>query len=197
MPWALSPDGRTLTLVNGHSATDLDLATLDVAGQSGFHTLLKAGRILAEPAISPNGQWIAYYDLNGPPPPEISIRSFPDVDRPRYPIARGGLAIFSHDGSELFFYDGQGLSVVSLTYGATLGVGPPRQLFRGQYWYGVGGANGTLGRAWDVDPKHDRFLMVQMPGAATPTGAVKPPQPVRVNVVLNWLDEVKARTLAH
>ena len=54
-----------------------------------------------------------------------------------------------------------------------------------------------MGRAWDADPKGDRFLMVQMPGAAAPTGEVKRPPPVRVNIVLNWLDEVKTRALAH
>ena len=97
----------------------------------------------------------------------------------------------------MFFFDGQGLSVVSLAYDPIMRISTPQQLFRGQYWYGVGGRNGTLGRAWDVDPSHDRFLMVQMPAPATTTGEVKPPPPVRVNVVLNWLDEVNSRALAH
>jgi hypothetical protein len=69
-----------------------------------------------------------------------------------------------------------------------------QQLFRGQYWYGVAGQSGLLGRAWDVDRKGDRFLMIQMPGAASAAGSeAKPPPPIRLNVVLNWLDELKAR----
>jgi hypothetical protein len=32
-----------------------------------------------------------------------------------------------------------------------------------------------------------------MPGAVNPGSAQAPPPPIRVNVVLNWLNELKAR----
>jgi hypothetical protein len=93
----------------------------------------------------------------------------------------------------LFFFDGQGLSSVSLAYSPSLRIGEVKQMFRGVYWYGVGGVNGSLGRAWDVDRKGDRFLMIQMPGASA-SGVSATPPPIQVNVVLNGLDDLKART---
>jgi hypothetical protein len=76
------------------------------------------------------------------------------------------------------------------------GMGAVQPLFRGQYWYGVAGLNGGLGRAWDVDRRAERLLMVRMPGAPSTGGGQAAPPPVRLNVVRNWLNEVKARASA-
>jgi hypothetical protein len=48
-----------------------------------------------------------------------------------------------------------------------------------------------LGRAWDVDPKNDRFLMITRPDV----GADASPEQsqTRINVVLNWFEELKER----
>lgn len=194
LPWSLSPDGTTLSLVAARTLEDIDLAMLDVQGKDAFHLLLKGSRMVNEPVIAPNGQWLAYIESAGPPARgEINIRPFPDVSRQRYPIAAGGNPAFSRDGSELFFFDGSGLSAVPVAYQPTLRIGAVQPLFRGVYWYGVGGPAGNLGRAWDVDRRGDRFLMIRMPGAASPGEAQAPPPPIRVNVVLNWLEELKAR----
>jgi Tol biopolymer transport system component len=196
MPWSLAPDDRTLALLSAHTQTDIDLATLDLGGPGAIRLLLKGNPASIEPAISPNGQWLAYEELKGASG-EINIRPFPDVARQRYPVGSGTHPVFSRDGSELFFFDGQGLSVVPVAYQPSLRIGAVQQLFRGQYWYGVAGPNGRLGRAWDVDRKGERFLMIQLPGAARASGGDdKPPPPIRLNVVLNWLDEVKARASA-
>jgi hypothetical protein len=125
--------------------------------------------------------------------PEINIRTFPDATRQRYPVAVGGNPVFSRSGSELFFFDGGGLSVVSMTYQPSLEIGAVQPMFRATYWYGVAGPNGTLGRAWDVDRRAKRFLMIRMPGASTSSGEAPAPPPIRLNVVLNWLEELKAR----
>ena len=196
LPWSLSPDGRTLSLVSARTLQEVDLAMLDVQGKNAFHLLLKGQQQVSEPVIAPNGQWLAYLEAAGPGAPEINIRPFPDVSRQRYPIGAGGNPAFSRDGSELFFFDGSGLSAVSVAYQPSLRIGAAQALFRGRYWYGVGGLGGNLGRAWDVDRRGERFLMIRMPGAATPGGAQAAPPPVRLNVVLNWLDEVKTRVQA-
>jgi hypothetical protein len=198
MPWSLSSDGRTLALVSARSLQEVDLAMLDVQGKGAIALLLKSPSFASEPVIAPNGQWLAYLETagGGPGKAEINIRPFPDVSRQRYPIASGGSPVFSRDGSELFFFDGNGLSVVSVAYQPTIRIGAVQPLFRGQYWYGVAGPNGALGRAWDVDRRGERFLMVRMPGAAKPGETQAAPPPVRVNVVLNWLNEVKARASA-
>ena len=194
LPWSLSFNGRTLALVDARSLQKVDLATLDLQEKDSFRSLLPGAALVSEPVLTPNGQWLAYIEsavAGGAA--EINIRSFPDVGRQRYPVAPGATPLFSRDGSELFFFDGGGLSVVSIAYEPTLRIGPVRQLFRGQYWWGVAGANGGLGRAWDVDRRGERFLVIRMPGAAAPGETQAPPPPIRVNVVLNFLTELQAR----
>jgi hypothetical protein len=68
-------------------------------------------------------------------------------------------------------------------------VGSPQRLFRGRYWYGVAGPDGTLGRAWDVDPQNDRFLMISRPEDAARTG----PPVDQIKIVLNWFEELERR----
>jgi len=196
LPWSISPDDRALALVSATTQTDIDLAILDLRGhESAFRVLLKGNPGSNEPAIAPNGQWIAYEELKGGPG-EINIRPYPEVTRQRYPVGSGAHPTFSRDGSELFFFDGQGLAAASVAYQPSLRIGTTQQLFRGQYWYGVVGPGGGLGRAWDVDRKSERFLMIQMPGAATTAGG-KPTPPIRLNVVLNWNEELKRRVSTH
>ena len=147
------------------------------------------------PSLSPNGQWLLYYEYREPTArdAEVDIRPFPDVRQQRRPVAPGMHPIFSADGSEIFFFDGAGLSVAPVQY-SPLRVGGPRKLFRGQYWYGVAGPNGALGRAWDVDSKNDRFLMIAMPNAET---AGTPAAQQEIDVVENWLEELKQRVPKH
>ena len=63
------------------------------------------------------------------------------------------------------------------------------------HWYGYGGPSGIGGRAWDVDPKNDRFLMITMPQTAAGE-AGRPPQ-VQFGVVLNWFEELRQRVPKH
>ena len=97
--------------------------------------------------------------------------------------------MFSGDGSEIFIFDGEGLSAAPVQYGP-LRVGSQRKLFRGQYWWGVGGPGGQLGRAWDIDPKSDRFLMIT---TSPPSGADADTGQPQINVVLNWFEELRQR----
>jgi serine/threonine-protein kinase len=190
LPWAISPDGETLLLIDAVSIADVNLATLDIANSDKTTPLLDLAEALAEPSLSPDGRWLLYYAFTPSTTPEINIRPFPDVGQQRRPVGLGGHAVFSADGAEIFLFDGNGLSVVSVQY-APFRVGTPQMLFRGRYWYGVAGLDGTLGRAWDVDPKNDRFLMITLPdaGGDEPGEQARP----RINVVLNWFEELKER----
>jgi hypothetical protein len=101
--------------------------------------------------------------------------------------------VFSRDGSEIFVFDGGGLSAASVKY-SPFSVGDLHKLFRGKYWYGAAGPDGSLGRAWDVDPKNDRFLMITLPQPnAGENGEVRP----QISVVLNWFEEVRRRMAKH
>jgi hypothetical protein len=49
-----------------------------------------------------------------------------------------------------------------------------------------------LGRAWDVDPSGQRFLMIRQPGTGA-AGEDEEPSRQRIDVVLNWFEELKSR----
>ena len=198
LPWSVSPDDKTVLAVDAPSLEDLDIATLQIGVDDELKPLIDNDGWINEPMLSPNGEWMVYYSLDrpgagDPTAPEINIRPYPEVKQQRRPVARGVGPVFSADGSKIFFYDGGGLSAVPVDY-APFRVGMPKMLFRGQYWYGSSGPS-TGGRAWDVDPTQERFLMITMPrNAQTAAGdAAGGDDAPRIDVVLNWLDELKER----
>jgi serine/threonine-protein kinase len=192
LPWAMAPDDKTLVLVDAPSLQDVNLAQLDIGNAEQTVTLLDLVEQLSEPSLSPNGQWLLYYQFTtgNASDAEINIRPFPDVRQQRRPVALGIHPVFSSDGAEIFFFDGAGLSAASVQY-TPFRVSAPQKLFRGQYWYGVATPQGALGRAWDVDPKNDRFLMITLPD--TGDGETDAQAPVHISVVLNWFEELNQR----
>jgi Tol biopolymer transport system component len=186
MPWTISPGDRTLGLVNLVGGGNLDVATLSLADGGELTELLsEEGLNESEPSFSPDGAWIAYYEGSRDGTVEISIRPFPGVSRTRIPVGRGNQPVFSRDGLELFFFDGQGLSAAPITYDPTIRVGTPSRLFPTAVYF-----LNAPGRAWDVDPSGERFLMIREPATAERDGE----QPTaRIDVVINWLEELKSR----
>ncbi len=188
LPWSLSPDDSTLMLVDAVSFENVNLSTLDLGTDGNVKPLLTQAGITSEPSLSPNGQWLVSHE-NGSADgtlPEITLRPFPGVGQQRRPVATGVSPVFSADGSELFFFDGEGLSVAAVQY-APFRVGNPRTLFRGPYWWGVGGPDGALGRAWDVDSRNDRFLVI------APLDQSAARSEVEIKIVLNWFEELERR----
>jgi serine/threonine-protein kinase len=188
LPWTIAPDDRTLGLVSALTVQEVNLATLAIA-DGEFAFLLHEQSSESEPSISPNGAWLAYSESGAPGDAnaEINIRPFPGVARTRIPVGRGGGPVFSRDGSELFFVADDALMAAPITYEPTLRVGTPRRLFPGSAGY----MWAVVGRAWDVEPSGERFLIIRAPGA-TPTED-EPPQTDRIDVVLNWVEELKSR----
>ena len=191
LPWSMSPDGETLLIVDAVTTNEVNIGTLNVAQDKSVKPLLDH---VSEPAVSPHGAWLLSEVLPNPTSAtpasvEIDIRPFPDVRQQRRPVGNGYHPMFSSDGSEIFAFDGEGLTAAPVQYDP-LRVGAQRKLFRGQYWWGVAGPTGALGRAWDVDPKNDRFLMITLPQTVGSDGAIAQPQ---VTVVLNWFDELRQR----
>ena len=187
LPWSITADGRTALLVNAQTVADTNIATLGLGEGGTFVSVLHdERRVENEPAISPNGAWVAYQEsaqIAGPY--EINIRPFPGVMLTRIPVSPGRSPVFSRDGSELFFFDGTGISGATVTYQPGLRIGPIRQLFKGAYLWTA------PGRAWDVDPNGRRFLMIRRPDSAAPQGSAAP-RP-EIQVVVNWAEEVKSR----
>jgi serine/threonine-protein kinase len=192
LPWSISADDSTLLLVDAPSLQDLNFSVLNVREkEQKAQPLLDLAEQVSEPSLSPNGQWMAYYNFTSTPATgEVNIRPFPDVRQQRRPVSPGIHPVFSPNGSEIFVFDGEGLSVAPVQY-TPFRVGSPTKLFRGQYWWGASAPNGLGGRTWDVDPKNDRFLMVTLPRAAGGPAGPQAQPPFRV--VLNWFEELNQR----
>jgi len=125
-----------------------------------------------QPAISPNGKWLAY--SNG----EVNVQDIAKV-RPVARVSRGGgrEPRWRADGSELFYWNGDQLFVVTMSETHEgIAVGEPRALFRTER-----NAFLWVEHSYDVTPDGQRFLVMK---------AVEP-RPTQINVVLGWLDELK------
>jgi serine/threonine-protein kinase len=184
-PETISPDDRVLLQYGGSARGDISIATLPVTGGE-LAPLLDTAAYQVMPAISPDGAWLAYQERRADGIHEINIRPFPDVLRTRTPVGPGLSPVFSRDGSELFFFDNQGggLAAAPITYEPTLRVGTPRLLFGpAPYMWEY------YGRTWDVDPSGERFLVIRAPGSA----AASLPTNERIDVVLNWFEELESR----
>ena len=189
LPWTISPDDRTLGIISARSIQDVNIASLSVA-DGEFTWLLAELSSENEPSISPNGAWLAYAESISPGDinAEINIRPFPGVTRTRIPVGRGSGPVFSRDGSELFFIAEDGLMSAPVTYEPTLRVGAPRRLFGSlDYMWAA------VGRAWDVDPSGQRFLVIRVPGTSAADEERQEQSRDRIDVVLNWFEEIKRR----
>jgi serine/threonine-protein kinase len=197
LPWEIAPDGKTLAVVNALTLQEVHVATLALESHE-FGQLLGGSGTQGQPSFARGGTWIALQE--GPSTTaddEINLRPFPAVTRTRIPVAHGHMPVFSRDGSELFFYDGQGIVSMPISYEPTVHVGTPHRLFegRGYLW-------GQYGRAWDPDPNGQRFLVIRDPlaGAAgtnqAAAAAAAPADPAlqpRIDVVVNWIEELERR----
>jgi serine/threonine-protein kinase len=123
------------------------------------------------PALSPDGQWIAYAsDESGRS--EIFVRPLAERSRWWQVSTDGGEdPVWARSGRELFFRDGPRLMSVEFRGGAAFPFGKPRVLFEGEFEWDVPGT-----QSYDVASDGQRFLMTQ-----------RTPSPrARWNVVVNW-----------
>lgn len=112
---------------------------------------------------------------------QISVRPFPNVDAGHWTISTSGgtRPLWARSGRELFYLDGAGaMTRVPIQTTPTFSAGTPLKLFDTRYF------NSGLGRTYDVSPDGQRFLMIKAAGTE---------QAPSIVVVLNWLEELKAK----
>ena len=113
---------------------------------------------------------------------EVYVQPFPGGGGKWQVSTHGGTdAVWSRDGSEIFYRQGNGLYAVAIETDSGFNPGPPKLLFEWEQM--AGGGSGLVGFAnMDVSPDGKSFVMVE----AEP--------PVReFHVVLNWIEELKRR----
>jgi hypothetical protein len=162
-----TPDGRTIVYTQSTAQTGLDLWLVNAEGAPRPRPFLATPFVESEPAVSPDGRWIAY-ESNETGRLEIYVRAFPSGDGP-YQVSRQGgrSARWRGDGREIFFVSDEGtmMAADADTRGAFHG-GAPRVLFRPPARPG--------NRSYAVTADGQRFLIVK----ARPE--------LSITLLLNW-----------
>ena len=130
--------------------------------------------------FSPDGRWLAYEsDESGHP--EIYVRQYPGPGGQLQISSDGGTRpIWSHDGRQLFYRNGDKLMTVPIEPKPTFSAGTPRLLFQGTYL--------ATGRYYDVMPDGKHFVFIKE--------GEQGQRNLQISVVLNWSDELKQRMSA-
>jgi len=194
-PLSISPDGTRLIVREAVPTTGVDLRILRLDPSTSLgaspatpprtpsrqtEPLLQTPFNEDNGEISPDGHWLAYQS-NESGRFEISVRPFPNVDEGRWTISTSGgtRPLWARSGTELFYLDGAGaMTRVAVQTAPTFSAGTPAKVFDTRYY------NGGSGRAYDVSPDGQRFLMIKASGTEQAPSMV---------VVLNWLEELKAK----
>ena len=177
-PGAWSPDGKTQVFSEINQATGLDIYMLRLDSDGKTQPLMASPANESNPKLSPDGGWLAYMsDESGRD--ETYVQPFPQTGRKWQVSTDGGRElVWSKNGAELFYTNGDKLMAVDVTTQPTFSVGSPRLLFEGRFRHSTTGS-----AAYDVSPDGRRFLRVQ---------PIEPDPPNnQINVVINWFEELK------
>ena len=166
-----------------------DIWILPLDGEATARPLIVGPAHEQGPALSPDGRWIAYVS-NESGRSEVYVQPCaPCVgdDEPLVPAGAegrrqvstqgGGEPVWHPNDTELFYRNGD--RMMSVTFDDEFLPSRPALLFEGSYARGQSG-----NRNYDIAPDGTRFLMLR--------GAGPDPLRPRINVVLNWLEELKA-----
>jgi hypothetical protein len=204
-PSSFTPDGRQVVASRGEA--DIVAVTVE-NGQTRVQPLIETPQRKTSPALSRDGRWLAYSSyVSGRS--EVYVRPYPGPGAPEQVSVEGGRSpAWNPNGQELFFsssYDSAGggqtwMMAVDFAPGSPppLGsargglsavegprIGRPRVVF--EYDRRDIQFDCIPSRYYDVAPDGQRFYVMQ---ARTP-----PPQPVvtHINLIPNWLDELKTK----
>jgi Tol biopolymer transport system component len=179
-PGSWSPDGQSLVFYDISPATGNDIWVLPMEGDRRPQVFLRSPAQEEAPTFSPDGRWLAFTS-NESGRDEVYVQPFPGPGGKLQISTEGGNEpLWSRNGRELFYRNGDKMMAVEITTQPTFTAGSPRLLFEGRYEFSPNGVAG-----YDVSLDGQRFLMVQ---------PVEPEQPAtQINVVLNWFEELKRR----
>jgi len=186
-PGSWSEDDE-LIFVEVRAETGDDILVVPIDGEREPRVVLATEYDEHSPRLSPNGQWLAYVSnsLGGE---EIWAQPYP-AGTPRRISTKGGRGpVWARDGEELFYLEGDPgdpdcrLMGVTVNTGPGSSFGPPQVLVDGGFVMYV-----NVGLVYDVGAD-GRFLMIQATEDAEE-------ERDRIEVVLNWFEELKRQVPA-
>jgi serine/threonine-protein kinase len=170
---ALSPDGRRLIFTDTAPKTGEDVMQLALDGTRRVTPLVQSPFAERNGIVSPDGRWLAY-EANDSGRVEIYVRPFPEVGSGHWQVSTTGgtRPLWAPSGQELVYVAPTGaLMRVGVERGPSWAATTPTLLVKEGY---VTTPGGTIGRAYDLSPDGQRFLMIKEGGGADQTAA--PPQ---------------------
>ena len=190
VPGGWSPDGETLFARADFPETGRDIGIVSMSGSGTWEPILQSAANEFNPAISPNGEWLAYAS-NETGRNEIYVRRFPQLDgRTQVSLGGGFRPSWSKGGQEILFLGasiGPAETVMRVTLDfdesnpPSVTPGTPEKLFDWRYRLVVGGR-----RHHDVLLDGSQFLMITRGEDYVGEGGR-----AEINVVLNWHEELK------
>jgi serine/threonine-protein kinase len=187
-PGSFSPDGKFLTFDQKDPQMADDAWVLPIGDPANPRPIGKTRSGEGAAKFSPDGRWIAYSsDESGKP--EIYVQRFPGLGGKLQISSNGGTdPVWKRSGGELFYRsDNKMMAVSVITTGPEFQASAAKQLWEGKYSPGSGASCGMPGVSsanYDVTADGERFLMVREDEFIISK---------RVEVVLNWAEEVKAK----
>ena len=170
-----SADGQFLAFAENLPGTGWDVNIMRAERGATPRPFLQTPFAERDPEFSPDGKWIAYVS-NESGTAEVYVRPFPGPG-PKHPISTGGGSMprWARGGRELFYRTADSLMSVAIDTTRGFVAGTPTRLFGGDY---------QLNGGYDVTDDGERFCMVKT--KSTPASS-------QIQVVLNWLEELKQR----
>jgi sugar lactone lactonase YvrE len=178
-PDAIAPDG-TLALRDTRPKTGADIWLLPPGGTATPWLATAAQEVHSD--FSPDGRWLAYAsDESGRS--EVYVRAVRGEGRSIQLSTEGGREpAWSPQGGRLYYRQGSTMMAVDVTGRDVLTVGRPRRVFDGGWE--LRPAELPTMRTYAVAPDGEHFIMVRHDPEAIPN---------RINIVLNWLEELKVK----
>jgi len=173
-----SPDGQTLAYQETSPGAGYDLWVFRL-GDHKAQPFLQTRFNEISPRFSPDGRWIAYAsDESGRY--EIYVQPYPGPGGKWQISTDGGTEPVWVRNGELFYRSGDKMMAVETTTQSNFSADKPKLLFERHY------ATYNTMPAYDVTPDGQRFLLAKTGGQA----------PEEINVVLNWVEELKQKSTA-
>ena len=179
-PLSMAPDG-TLVFEEKQPGSGTDLWILPSRGEPAPWLATVAEESYAR--VSPDGRLLAY-SSNESGRNEIYVQPLHgSSERVQVSTDGGTEPAWSPRANRIFYRQGNAMMAADLAAGEHVAVGKPKKLFDAGWELAAGWIFGS-GVSFAVMPDGERFLMVHYEPAAVPT---------RINVILNWFEELKRR----
>jgi Tol biopolymer transport system component len=187
-PWSWSNDGKTLVFLEYTMYGGFDIGSVSIKGDKKWGPLLEGKNVELQPQVSPDGRWLAY--VSGEPGrQEVYVRPFPEVNKGWWQVSTdgGNSPLWSPDGRELFYRNGNSVIAVSLQTEPTFKKLDSKILFRDGYVSSDIRPGAINPNPWDISPDGKRFLMMKSSHPLSSSAEI----PRKIEVVINWFAQLK------